>query len=143
MRSTPWLITLISSSHLPGRKSCLEEVVPASMGKEEVRKEGRGDVYLRKLKSEFKEWKSVNVMIFFLLLASLPLTMMWNVDHAHQRWRSTISVFAHIFLAEGPGNERGNFLNAHAGFASRMSRQVSYGCALDRERQLLYRGHMQ
>ena len=30
----------------------------------------------------------------------------------------------HIFLAEGAGNERSNFLNAHAGFASRMARYV-------------------
>lgn len=48
--------------------------------------------------------------------------MMWSVEHAQQRWHSAISVFAHIFLAEGPGNERSNFLNAHAGFASRMAR---------------------
>jgi E3 ubiquitin-protein ligase EDD1 len=31
-------------------------------------------------------------------------------------------VFAHVFLAEGPGSERDNFLNARAGFASRMAR---------------------
>ncbi len=53
---------------------------------------------------------------------SSPLTMTWGLEEANQRWHSAISVFAHIFLAEGPGNERSNFLNAHAGFASRMAR---------------------
>ena len=46
----------------------------------------------------------------------------WPVEKALQRWNTVIGVFAHIFLAEGPGSERSNFLNARAGFASRMSR---------------------
>ena len=50
--------------------------------------------------------------------------MSWSVDEIQQRWHSAISVFAHIFLAEGPGSERSNFLNAKAGFASRMARYV-------------------
>ena len=44
------------------------------------------------------------------------------MEDALQRWQTVIKVFAHIFLAEGPGNERDNFLNPHAGFASRMAR---------------------
>ena len=55
-------------------------------------------------------------------LPTPPLTLTWSLEHALQRWHSTISVFAHIFLAEGPGSERSNFLNARAGFASRMAR---------------------
>ena len=46
----------------------------------------------------------------------------WNTEKIIQRWRTAISVFAHIFLVEGPGNERDNFLYAHAGIASRMAR---------------------
>ena len=52
----------------------------------------------------------------------LPITLSWSVDKALQRWNTAIGVFAHIFLAEGPGSERANFLNARAGFASRMAR---------------------
>ena len=44
------------------------------------------------------------------------------MDKALQRWNISVSVFAHIFLAEGPGSERANFLNNRAGFASRMAR---------------------
>ena len=51
-----------------------------------------------------------------------PIMIGWSVDEVQQRWHSAISVFAHIFLAEGPGSERSNFLNAKAGFASRMAR---------------------
>ena len=51
----------------------------------------------------------------------------WSVEDALQRWETVIKVFAHIFLAEGPGNERDNFLNPHAGFASRMARCVVLG----------------
>ena len=56
----------------------------------------------------------------------------WSMEDALQRWQTVIKVFAHIFLAEGPGNERDNFLNPHAGFASRMARCVLYcsGCTL-------------
>ena len=46
------------------------------------------------------------------------------MEDALQRWQTVIKVFAHIFLAAGPGNERDNFLNPHAGFASRMARCV-------------------
>jgi len=46
----------------------------------------------------------------------------WSVEDALQRWQTVIKVFAHVFLADGPGNERENFLNPHAGFASRMAR---------------------
>ncbi|CAI8007414.1 E3 ubiquitin-protein ligase UBR5 [Geodia barretti] len=51
-----------------------------------------------------------------------PVTLSLSVDTALQRWHNCISVFAHVFLAEGPGGERDNFLNARAGFASRMAR---------------------
>ena len=50
------------------------------------------------------------------------------MEDALQRWQTVIKVFAHIFLAEGPGNERDNFLNPHAGFASRMARYVTLQC---------------
>ena len=50
------------------------------------------------------------------------------MEDALQRWQTVIKVFAHIFLAEGPGNERDNFLNPHAGFASRMARCVTQQC---------------
>ena len=46
------------------------------------------------------------------------------MEDALQRWETVIKVFAHIFLADGPGNERDNFLDPHAGFASRMARFV-------------------
>ena len=49
----------------------------------------------------------------------------WSMEDALQRWQTVIKVFAHIFLAEGPGNERDNFLNPHAGFASRMARYAT------------------
>ncbi len=52
------------------------------------------------------------------------ISMSWSTEHVHQRWSAAISVFAHIFLAEGPGGERSNFLNSKAGFASRMARCV-------------------
>ena len=61
--------------------------------------------------------------------AKSPMTLMWSLDEVIQRWNISISVFAHIFLAEGPGGERSNFLNNRAGFASRMARfrhQVLY-----------------
>ena len=54
--------------------------------------------------------------------SEVPVTLSWSVDKALQRWNTAIGVFAHIFLAEGPGSERANFLNARAGFASRMAR---------------------
>ena len=53
-----------------------------------------------------------------------PIIFSLTVDQALQRWHSCISVFAHVFLAEGPGSERDNFLNARAGFASRMARYM-------------------
>ena len=60
-----------------------------------------------------------------------PVTLSLSVDYALQRWHSCISVFAHVFLAEGPGGERDNFLNARAGFASRMARlAVGLECVL-------------
>lgn len=51
-----------------------------------------------------------------------PITLTWKLDDTLQRWNISVSVFAHIFLAEGPGGERSNFLNNRAGFASRMAR---------------------
>ena len=59
----------------------------------------------------------------------MPVTLLWSLEEALQRWSISVSVFAHIFLAEGPGGERNNFLNNRAGFASRMARfrhQVQY-----------------
>ena len=53
---------------------------------------------------------------------NIPVTLNWTLDEALRRWNISISVFAHIFLAEGPGGERNNFLNNRAGFASRMAR---------------------
>ena len=51
-----------------------------------------------------------------------PVTLSWTMDDALIRWNTSVSVFAHIFLAEGPGSESCNFLDTRAGFASRMAR---------------------
>jgi E3 ubiquitin-protein ligase EDD1 len=51
-----------------------------------------------------------------------PLVMQWSADDALKRWNTAVGVFAHVFLAEGPGGEKDNFLNNRAGFASRMAR---------------------
>ena len=64
----------------------------------------------------------ITSLSFFSREIPHPVTLSWTMDDALIRWNTSVSVFAHIFLAEGPGSESCNFLDTRAGFASRMAR---------------------